>query len=914
VRSYPLTKWLDKLIEEQIERSPHAVAAVFEGEQLTYRQLGDRANRLARHLHELGVGRHTLVAICVERSAEMLVGLLGILKAGGAYLPLDPMFPRERLAFMLKDAQPLVLLTQRRLLADVPEHQAQAVCLDELPSMRSGASASMTSLTDRSAEDLAYVLYTSGSTGKPKGVQIQHRALVNFLSSMKREPGITARDSLLAITTLSFDIAGLELYLPLTVGARVVVASSEVATDGQQLLALMKECKPTIMQATPATWRMLLDSGWNGSSRLKILCGGESWGSELSAELLPRCQSLWNMYGPTETTIWSAVARVEKDQPVSIGHPIDNTTFYILDGSGQSVPVGVPGELHIGGTGLALGYLGRPDLTSERFIADPFTSEPGARLYKTGDIVQRIPGGSIEFIRRADHQVKLRGFRIELGEIEALLERQAGVRQCVVTVRGDDLPDQRLVAYIVPADPQARLNVEDLRGALRRRLPSYMIPTAFAVIEKMPLTHNGKIDRRELSLRAVNYTEVGLTTNEVDAAPLTPTEMRVKGLWDEILGVPNLSVRDNFFESGGDSLLAMQLIAAIHREFRADLSLQALFFAPTIQSQAKAIDEIAFNGVQDHVVPLQKGDTSRHPLFLIHSYHLYPVLPKRLGKDQPVYGIQERSTHVQMDDWALESMMARYVEAIRSVQPHGPYFIGGFCSAAVPAFEVARQLREAGELVPLLAIIDAAGYHIEMDPPRNRFERLRLRWKNTQGSWRFNADKPKLLQAAEIVAALRNFATILFQNQSIKLQNWWWGRICRFYMRRHLRMPGFILGKLVAGIRIVTLEASRNYSLRPYEGDIAVFLAAGSNFPDREDSISPWAQTTSGKAEVVWLPGDHTTAFTPPNINIFAEKLRNAIDAAVEQHRTRAGCAAGSEEAKVYGAEPIASQIPTTER
>jgi amino acid adenylation domain-containing protein len=913
VRSYPQTKWLDELIEEQIERSPHAVAAVFEGEQLTFRQLGDRANQLANYLQELGVGRNTLVAICVERSAEMLVGLLGILKAGGAYLPLDPMFPHERLAFMLEDAQPHVLLSQRRLLTDLPEHQSQVVCLDELLSMRTGAPGSRRVLVDRSTEDLAYVLYTSGSTGKPKGVQIQHRALVNFLISMQREPGITAKDSMLAITTLSFDIAGLELYLPLTVGARIVVASSEAATDGQQLVALMKECKPTVMQATPATWRMLLDSGWNGSSRLKILCGGESWGTELSSELLPRCKSLWNMYGPTETTIWSAVARVERDQPVLIGQPIDNTTFYILDEDGRPVPVGVPGELHIGGAGLALGYLGRPELTNERFVADRFNSEAGSRLYKTGDIVQRLPGGSLEFLRRADHQVKLRGYRIDLGEIETLLEHQAGIRQCVVTVQGDDPAEKRLAAYIVPTDPQAAPNVDDLRGALKQRLPNYMIPSSFAVIEKMPLTPNGKIDRRALPMTAINQTEIGSATEELDA-PLTATELRVMELWEQILGMPKLSVRDNFFESGGQSLLAMRLIAAIHREFSANLSLQTLFFAPTIQSQAKAIDEIAFKGVKDHLVPLQKGDPSRPPFFLIHSYHLYPVLPKRLGKDQPVYGIQERSTHVQMDDWALESMMGRYVEAIRSVQPHGPYFIGGFCSAAIPAFEVARQLREDGELVPLLAIIDAAGYHIEMDPPRNRFERLRLRWKNTQGSWQLDADKPKLVQAAEIVGALRDFATILLQNQSIKLQNWWWSRICRFYMRRHLRMPAFILGKLVAGIRIVTLEASRNYSLRPYVGDIAVFLAAGSNFRDREDSVSPWAQTTSGKTEVVWLPGDHTTAFTLPNIKVFAQELRSALDAALQQHRRSVAGSSEAEEPGDYGAQPIASKIASTER
>jgi amino acid adenylation domain-containing protein len=817
------------------------------------------------------------------------------------------MFPRERLAFMLDDARPLVLLTQRQLLADLPANQAQVVCLDELPLVNSGESAPRRVLADRSAEDVAYVLYTSGSTGKPKGVQIPHRALVNFLVSMQKEPGITAKDSLLAITTLSFDIAGLELYLPLTVGARVVIASSEAASDGQQLVALMRECKPTIMQATPATLRMLLDSGWGGSSRLKILCGGESWGRELAGELLPRCKSLWNMYGPTETTIWSAVTRVRKDQPVLIGQPIDNTTFYILDGSSQPVPVGVPGELYIGGAGLALGYLGRPELTDERFVADRFSAEAGSRLYKTGDIVQRLAGGSIEFLRRADNQVKLRGFRIELGEIESLLGQQPGVRQCVVTVQGDNPVDKRLVAYIVPTDQQVALNVEAVREALKERLPNYMIPASFAVIEKIPLTPNGKIDRKALSMRTISQTEAGSAIDHVHAL-LTPTELRVKGLWEEILGAPNLSVDDNFFESGGHSLLAMRLASAIQKKFGVSLSLRALFFAPTIQTQAKAIDEIALKGVQDHVVPLQKGDASRPVFFLIHSYHLYPVLPKRLGEDQPVYGIQEYSTQAQMDDWALESMMARYVEAIRSVQPCGPYFIGGFCSAAIPAFEVSRQLREAGESVPLLAIIDSAGRQVQMDPPGNSFERIRSRWDHARKSWRFYASKLKALQAPELFRSLGSFAAIHIQNQLMKLQRWWWGGICRFYIQRHLQMSSYLRGKLIGGIRVVTFEAIRNYSLKPYDGDIAVFLAGGSDFRDRDNSDSPWAQTTTGNTEVVWLPGDHTSAFTLPNINVFSRLLRGAFDAALEHHPAGTQNTAGAEESEADTAVTLSSE------
>jgi amino acid adenylation domain-containing protein len=496
--SYPNDKCLDELIQEQVERTPDAVAVVYEGDRLTYRQLEDRTTRLAEYLRGLGVGSNTLVAICVERSLEMVVGLLGILKAGGAYLPLDPTFPVDRLAFMLEDAQPLLVLTQETLRAILPPRQAQMICLDQLSATALDRPGSSVRVSARQAEDLAYVLYTSGSTGRPKGVQVQHRALVNFLTSMQYEPGMKAEDVMLAITTLSFDIAGLELYLPLVVGACVVVASSKTARDGNQLLAFMKESKATIMQATPATWRMLLDSGWQGSPGLKVLCGGESWGAELAGELLPRCQSLWNMYGPTETTIWSSVTRVERDKSVLIGQPIANTTFYILDSCGQPLPVGVPGELYIGGAGLALGYLGRADLTNERFVADPFCSQPGARLYRTGDLVRRVADGSIEFLGRVDDQIKLRGFRIELGEIEVAIEKEKGIRQCAITVQQDDSAGKRLVAHVVPTNPGVVPKVSDLSRSLKQRLPDYMIPSIFTVIERIPLTPNGKIDRKAL--------------------------------------------------------------------------------------------------------------------------------------------------------------------------------------------------------------------------------------------------------------------------------------------------------------------------------------------------------------------------------------------------------------------------------
>ena len=422
---YPRDKCIDQVFVTQAERTPNNVAVVFENQSLSYGELNRRANNLARHLWARGVGPDTLVGLYVPRSLDMIIGMLGILKAGGAYLPLDPTYPRDRLAFMLADAQPLLLLTHSTLRGQLA-HKTEEMCLDDLPAHMPEGDERPAS-DKRKAEDLAYVIYTSGSTGKPKGVQITHRSVINFLSAMRREPGINATDTLLAVTTLTFDIAVLELLLPLTSGARVVIAGAEAIADSSKLESMMTRFGVTVMQATPAMWRLLLESGWTGSEQLKILCGGEAWSSVLADELLRRCGSLWNMYGPTETTIWSSTCKVEAGKPVLIGPPIANTTFYVLNALCQPVPVGVPGELHIGGDGLARGYLNRPELTSERFIADPFSRELGARLYKTGDLVRYLPDRKIEFLGRNDRQVKIRGHRIELGEIELVLRLHPAV-------------------------------------------------------------------------------------------------------------------------------------------------------------------------------------------------------------------------------------------------------------------------------------------------------------------------------------------------------------------------------------------------------------------------------------------------------------------------------------------------------
>ncbi len=543
-REYEKDLCVYQLFERQALASPNAIAVECDRQTLTYAELNARANQLAHYLRGMGVGAETLVGICVDRSLEMIVGLLGIWKAGGAYVPLDPAFPRERLAFMIEDANVPVLLTQQKLAADLPTHQAKLVCIDSdwnLIATGSTRNPETDSTGSTTSDHLAYVIYTSGSTGKPKGVEIGQRALTNFLCSVRSEPGLTAEDVLLSVTTLSFDIAALELYLPLIAGARLVIVGRDVAADGDQLKQRFAETGATVVQATPATWRMLIDAGWQGGEQLKVLCGGEALSRELANQLIERSGSLWNMYGPTETTIWSTVWRVEcGDGPVSIGRPLANTQLYLLDGNLNPVPMGVAGELHIGGDGLARGYLNRPDLTGEKFIRNPFSHDTSGRLYKTGDLARYLPDGNIECLGRIDDQVKVRGFRIELGEIESVLQQHAAA--------------------------------------------DYMIPAALVELAELPLTPNGKVNRR--ALPAPDF-EALLEDSYV--APQTPVEELLCSIWAEVLKVSRVGINDNFFELGGHSLLATQVVSRVLQTFGSQLPLRSLFEAPTVAKLAEKV-------------------------------------------------------------------------------------------------------------------------------------------------------------------------------------------------------------------------------------------------------------------------------------------------------------------------------------
>ncbi len=564
-----------ELFEARAARTPERQAVAFGGKTLTYRDLDEQANRLAHHLRGLGVGPETLVGLCVERSERMVVGLLGILKAGGAYVPLDPTHPAERISMVLEDAQVQILVTDD--------------FLDQIAAERIDRPERWTD-----EESLAYVIYTSGSTGRPKGVQLPHRAVVNFLRAMAARPGFGPDDVIPALTTLSFDIAGLEIYLPLMLGGRIEVISREESADGRRLAERIASSGVTVMQATPATWRLLIDSGWEGLAGLKVLCGGEALPRDLADAIQARGADLWNVYGPTETAIWSATGPVGEG-PVRIGSPIDNTRFYVVDPACQLVPVGVPGELWIAGDGVARGYFRRPDLTSEKFIANPFSGEPGTRLYRTGDLVRYREDGSIEFLGRIDHQVKVRGFRIELGEIEAALGRHPPVAQAVVGTRGEG-GDKQLVAWLVGRED---LSLSALRSFLHTVLPDYMVPAVFVVLDVLPLNPSGKVDRK-----ALPAPEAASATTGEHVAPRGPVEELVAQIWAEVLRAERVGATDNFFDLGGHSLLATQVVSRVRVALGIELPLQRLFEAPTVAGLARAIEAARRAGEGTQLPPL----------------------------------------------------------------------------------------------------------------------------------------------------------------------------------------------------------------------------------------------------------------------------------------------------------------------
>ncbi len=581
----PTELLVHQMVEQQVQRTPDAIAIDFQGSLVSYDELNRRANRLAHHLQSLGVQRGALVGLCLDRTPDLLVGLLAVLKSGAGYVPLDPNYPADRLAYMAADAALAALISTSETLAELSLATPVTVRIDADARAIAACSDSNPADPTRAArpEDVAYVIYTSGSTGLPKGVLVPHRSVTNLLASVQREPGVRVDDVVLAITTLSFDIAVSEVVLPLTVGARIVLATREIASDGALLRELIETTGVTFIDATPATYRLLLASGWSGRATLRVICTGEAMPRDLAETLTGCAGEVWNGYGPTETTVWSTFARVATPVArVLIGRPVANTVVQILDTLGQQTPIGVPGELFIGGRGVSKGYLNRPDLTAERFIADPLS--PGALIYRTGDLVRLLPTGELECLGRNDNQVKVRGFRIEPGEIETVLMKWPGVREAVVVAREDRVNDVRLVAYLVTDG--AEVVSEPLRAFAKNALPDYMVPAAFVRVDAMPLTPSGKVDRK--ALPAPEQTAAMASSREY-VAPATETETIIAELWADVLGVARVSVIDDFFALGGHSLLASQVLSRLRRVHGIQLSFRKVFEAPTVRALAEQV-------------------------------------------------------------------------------------------------------------------------------------------------------------------------------------------------------------------------------------------------------------------------------------------------------------------------------------
>jgi amino acid adenylation domain-containing protein len=847
---------LPEWVESQAAKSPTTRAISFGSSHVTYGELNRRASQLAGYLRKLDVGPEKLVGVLVNRSIEMVVALLGIMKAGGAYVPLDPSFPADRLAYMVKDSNMRVLVTHGNLEQALSSKPATVVHLDrdwnaieKHPAER---------LPKPTSESLAYVLYTSGSTGKPKGVEITHVALVNLLFSMQRTPGLSETDTVMAVTTLSFDIAGLELYLPLVSGSTLVIASREEAQDPIRLMSRMNEVQCTMMQATPATWRGMVNAGWKGSSALKILCGGESLPRDLAQDLLLRCAEVWNMYGPTETTIWSTVHRVlSTDGSIPIGRPIANTQVYVLDAQRRLAPRGVIGELYIGGHGQARGYWGRSDLTQERFVASPF--EPGSRLYRTGDLARWLADGTLECLGRIDTQVKIRGYRIELGEVETVLARHEGVRHCVASAYEETPGNRVLVAYFEPRANSAPL-LEDLRAHLKKQLPDYMIPSTFVKMETLPVTPNGKIDRKALP-SPHGQQVVGLK------AFVPPSDLMVQliaNLWSKVLNVQQVGLYDNFFELGGHSLAAARMLIEVRKLTGKTLPLATLFQAPTVAALSEILREEGWKPSWSSLVPI-KPNGAESPLFLVHGAEgnvlLYRQLSQYMNGGHPIYGLQSHGLDGKGTlDRTIEQMAARYVKEIMGLRPQGPYILGGYCMGGTIALEMAQQLIAMGEKVSLVILLET--YNPAMI---SRVKALALTPVHLlQNIW-FHCANLMVLKPRDRIKFLAEKASIEKARASIRLQAL--GHLSS--ERRHRIYPHL-------QVKRFNDQAQFDYVPRKYPGRVVV-ISAQKCFAGEKDPSLGWADLIGDGCEVHRLPIYPRGMLVEPFCRLLADILNSCL-------------------------------------
>lgn len=868
---YPQDLCVHELFEAQVERTPEAVAVVFEDKRLTYRQLNKRANQLAHYLKRHGVGPDVPAGIYMERSLEMMVGILGVLKAGGAYVPLDPAYPSERLDYMIKDTRMPVILSQERLATNLFKHSTQTICLDSNRVAIAQESEEKPTSTVK-AENLVYIIYTSGSTGTPKGVLIPHQALINHSTAISKQYDLRAEDKVLQFASMSFDVAVEELFPSWISGASVVLRSNQGMGTFRGFLQFVEREQLTVLNLPTAYWHEWVSALARTEEKIPSLVRLVITGSEkVSAEKYRSWREIvgddirWmNGYGPTEATITATCYEPEKLQDVTgrqavpIGRPLANIQIYLLDQQLNPVPIGVPGELYIGGDGLARGYHNRPELTAELFIPNPFSEAPGGRLYKTGDLARYLPDGTIEFLRRIDHQVKIRGYRIELGEIEAILRQHAKVEECIIDVWEDNPDDKRLVSYVVPNEGQS-LAVTELNSFLKERLPDYMLPSTFILLDNLPLTPNGKVNRRLLP-EPDNFRP---RLEETTGVPSDQLELQLAKIWENVLNVRPISLRDDFFELGGHSLLAVRLFAQLEKVFGKNLPLATLFQAPTIEQLSRVLRDEGWRAPWASLVPIQPQG-AKPPFFCVHAVGGNVLslrdLAHHLGTDQPFYALQSQGLDgKERPPRCVQEMAAYYIDEIRTVQPEGPYYLGGQSSGGLIAFEMAQQLRDQGEEVALLALIDTQDPSIRQMPIKmsvhnrisfhlNAFMKLGSAYALEKIEYRLKEIRGGL---ERVVAKMAS----------------------RIYTRLEQPLPQQLRYTYV---REAIRQAMTNYTPPNYEGRITLFRATNTiqaYLEDLQGTRRRWDDLAVGGIEIYDIDGAHNLE-QEPYVRVLAEKLK----------------------------------------
>lgn len=874
---YPSDLCIHEWIEAQVDQTPEAVAVVCQQQQLTYRELNQRANQLAHYLRQIGVKPGTLVAICIEPSLEMIVGFLGVLKAGGTYVPLDPTYPHERRAYKLRDAQAEVILTRQELVVELPETQAQIVPLDRDWSLMAQCSQE-NPIPTTTPQDLAYVIYTSGSTGQPKGVMITHQSMVNHSAAIRRVYELQPCDRVLQFSSMSFDIIIEEVFPTLVSGATLVVRDKTSIASTTSFLQFINRYQITVLNLPTAFWHELV----NGLSLLQttlpatvrlMVVGGEK---ASRSSYLTWCQHVgsqvrWlNSYGPTEATVTATVydpiaAGFDPTKTeIPIGRPLANTQTYILDRHLQPVPIGVAGELYIGGVGLSRGYLNRPELTDSKFIPHPFSSQPGSRLYKTGDIARYLPDGNLEFIGRADYQVKIRGFRIELGEIESVLEQHPAVQQAVVMARQDQPGQKRLVAYVVSQSSVSQSSVSqssasqssqqvqemDLIQFLQTRLPDYMIPADVVILEAFPLTPNGKVDRHAFPAPPLHKQR-----HTAFVSPRDDLEFRLTQIWEQVLEVQPIGIHDNFFEMGGHSLLAARLSDQLEQVFDCHLPLTTIFQVPTVVQLAEVLRQDPNSLLDTPIVALQAAGT-QPPLFLCEGICIYSPLIPYLGADRPVYGlaITERY-NAQGKPKSVAELAHDYLAQIKATQPRGPYHIGGLSFGGTIAFEVAQQLKAQGEAVALLVLFDttvAAAYQ-----PLPFYKKLQFHFQQLS-----QAGMPYVLNQVQ-----RKWELVRF-------------KIRQRYQSSPIEHPSRSLHtKDYFALKLLNDQLEQQYQPQPYTGQVVLFTALEQ---DQLPTVSVgfdlgWQQFAQGGLEIHTVPGNHLSILKEPHVQVLGQQLNACL-------------------------------------